>query len=297
MKPYQFDIFARACSTGLFSASEAAIHFNGRVKIYPDGAAEISAAERCIFRAAGWEGRGRAAELEPDERSGSAQDPAASLARSRRRARAAVADLAYSNDFRYFVTFTLDAAKVDRYDVAVITRKLNCWLDNRVRRDGLRYVLVPELHKDGAVHFHGLVNAALPLTDSGTVIRAEGGRPRRPRSNAERLRWLRAGGHIVYNMPSWSLGFSTAIELYGSRQAAIAYVCKYISKSSGKVGGRWYYSGGQLARPAVYPADIPYEAAAACGIPFLIDELGCSMVKFRVESGAVDDVLRSLGNG
>lgn len=289
-----FRMFDRTCTRGRFTASEAAIKYNARVKFYPDGAIEVAAAERALFRESGWEGRGGGADPLDEQRE--AGDPEASLQRSRRRARAAIADLAYSNDFRYFVTFTLDAAKVNRYDVREVTRKLTYWLDNRVRRVGLRYVLVPELHKDGAVHFHGLINDVLPVVDSGTVVRATGGKPRKPRSEAERRRWLAEGGHVVYNLPAWGLGFSTAIELYGSRQATIAYVCKYVTKSTGKVGGRWYYSGGHLDRPAVVCADIPYQAAAACGVPFVIDELACSMVKFRVEKEGACDVLRSLDN-
>lgn len=296
MKHGQFRIFERTLSQGVFSASGEAIKYNARVKFFPDGAAEVLVADRAIFRESGWEGRGGASDLEPDERSEAATDPEASLARSRRRARSAVSDLAKANGFRYFVTFTLDGAKIDRYDVAVITRKLNTWLDNRVRRNGLAYVLVPELHKDGAVHFHGLINEALPVVDSGTVIRAAGGKPRKPRSAAERRRWLDEGGHIVYNLPAWSLGFTTAIELYGDRRAAIGYVCKYISKSPGKVGGRWYYSGGNLRRPEVLCADVAFPLAEACGMPFTIDEMGCSMVKLDLNKEVVEDVLRALGD-
>lgn len=280
---------------------EAHIRHNCRIKTYPDGSAVILLADRAIFREPGWE---EAAPKEPDAaklwaaleekaeavelsqyalaraEADEAERAAASLARAQRRARNAVRDLALSNDFRFFVTFTLDAAKVDRYDVAAITRKLNSWLDNRVRRDGLAYVLVPERHKDSALHFHGLVNDALPVTDSGTIDRG-GGKPRRPRSAAERARWLAAGGHIVYNLPAWSLGFSTAISLYGERRAAVGYVTKYIGKqmkpdgTAGKIGGRWYYSGGALRRPSVRYCDIDTrDFDAYNGYEFRLDDLG-----------------------
>ena len=108
--------------------------------------------------------------------------------------------------------------------MAAITRKLSVWADNQVRRKGLCYILVPELHKDGAVHYHGIFNAALPVTDSGTISRSGKKRPQRPRSRAERARWLSDGGHVVYNLPSWTLGFTTAIELYGGRDKAI-FLC------------------------------------------------------------------------
>jgi len=180
------------------------------------------------------------------------------LNRAKRRARIAVRDLAYSNEFTHFVTFTLDASKVDRYDINAVVKKLNTWLDNRVRRNGLKYVLVPELHKDGAVHFHGFINDRLGLVDSGTVTGGQLSRPRKPRSSREREKLLALGCHVVYNVTDWKFGFSTALELYGDYHAAVGYTTKYISKAQQKIGGRWYYSGGELQRPSVCLSDVDY---------------------------------------
>ena len=83
-------------------------------------------------------------------------------------------------------TLTLDPARVNRYDVREVTRHLNHWLDNQVRRKGLAYVLVPERHKDGAIHFHGFFNDALEARDSGTVSLPGQKAPRRPRSARQR---------------------------------------------------------------------------------------------------------------
>lgn len=62
-----------------------------------------------------------------------------------------------SNGFSHFVTFTLDKEKVDRYDPGLIMKRVNRILDNLVRRNGLTYILVTELHRDGAYHFHGFI--------------------------------------------------------------------------------------------------------------------------------------------
>ena len=98
-----------------------------------------------------------------------------------------------------------------------------------VRRHGLRYILVPERHKDGAFHFPGFfAGEGLKAVDSGKLI---AGRP-------------------VYNLPQWTLGFTTAQALYGEYSAAVGYCCKYIGKQDGERPlGRWYYSGGALQEP------------------------------------------------
>ena len=244
------------------------IYHTQRIKEYPiAGVWECLTASRPIFREPGWEnirdknlplyGKSDAADVGREVRS---NPSAESVARSVRRARVALRDYALSTEFRYFVTLTLDADKIDRYDMAEITRRMQTWCSNQVQRCGLAYVLVPERHKDGAVHFHGFFNDALPAVDSGTIVPPTGGKPRRPRSNAERSKWLSEGGRIVYNLPGWTLGFTTAMELYGEYPKAVAYVCKYIGKQQGgelpqKIGGRWYYSGGNLGRPVIHYGD------------------------------------------
>ena len=241
------------------------IYHTARLKTYPGGRVEVLVCENAIFGVDGWEACGgdRAPKARRRKRD-QAQDH--DVARAVRRARAQVKDLALCNPFRWFVTLTLDQSRVDRHDMGEITRHLNHWLDNQVRRRGLAYVLVPERHKDGAVHFHGFFNDALEAVDSGTISLPGQKRPRRPRSARQRAEWLEQGGHPVYNLPAWSWGFTTAIELYGEYARAVGYVCKYIGKgmeaspngdeAPAKVGGRWYYSGGALARPEVSYADL-----------------------------------------
>jgi hypothetical protein len=224
------------------------IERNAVVKWYPDGSTEITCSRHLIFRERGWE------EQRKKLRGSGSTDEDDNLKRAVRRARSRLRDYARSNpDFFYFVTCTLDKNEIDRYDIGEVTRRLRTWLDNRVRRKGLKYILVPEHHKDGAIHFHGFINRALPVVDSGTLT--NGGRPRKPRTKKEREKMLADGWHIVYNLPDWGYGFTTAIELYGEREKAIGYVCKYIGKEMKrgkrpeKIGGRWYYSGGALALP------------------------------------------------
>lgn len=162
---------------------------------------------------------------------------AADIERARSRARANVRRLALCNDFRWFVTLTIDPKKIDSYDAAAVTRRLNQWLSNHVRRNGLQYILVPERHKSGRIHYHGFFNDALEVKQS---------------NKTDKL------GHPIYNLPAWDYGFTTAIELYDDYHAAVAYTCKYIGKDSEKIGGRWFYSGGNLQKPVEKFVDISY---------------------------------------
>lgn len=246
--------------------------------IYPCGVVDIMASTEPVFGPKGWE----AAEdysrpikqlpLAADQQGDAAaaqqarqlQADAEDIERSMRRARAKVRRMALANEFTYFVTLTLDPSKVDSHDGAAVIKKLNAWASNAVQRHGLRYILVPERHKKGGIHFHGFFNAALPAVDSGTIRVPWAKKPRKPRSAAERAEWLAAGGQVVYNLPGWTLGFTTAMELYGDYPAAVAYVCKYIGKDGTKPAGRWYYSGGDLQEPHVEffelsPADLVTE--------------------------------------
>lgn len=237
----------------------SAKHF-AKVYTYPCGLCDILASTSPDFKEGGYEpgnewGK-QTSRPEPPKQRRCADPDGEDLQRSMRRARAKVRRLALSNEFRWFVTLTLDPSRVDSHDGAAVVRKLNAWCSNAVQRHGLRYILVPERHKKGGIHFHGFFSDSLEAVDSGTIKPPGGGKPRKPRSKAQRDEWLRDGGQIVYNLHGWSLGFTTAMELYGEYPAAVAYVCKYIGKEGEKPAGRWYYSGGDLREPEVTYAEI-----------------------------------------
>ena len=243
-------------------ADRQSVKHSAKIIRYPCGIQDIVASSRADFGCPGWEAAedwsrpGRVAPTEGSSRSGSEAAAAEDLERSMRRARAKVRRIALANDFKWFVTLTLDPEKVDSHDPAAVVKKLNAWCSNAVQRCGLRYILVPEHHKKGGIHFHGFFNDCMDAVDSGTIKPPGGGKPRRPRSEAQRQAWLAGGGKVVYNLPRWSWGFTTAMELYGEYPAAVAYVCKYIGKEGKKPAGRWYYSGGDLKQPEVIYADI-----------------------------------------
>lgn len=250
------------------------VRSTGRVKIYPDGGREIMACSRPIFVPEGWEERreppAAVPPMPPREGIRKGDDQ-----RSRRRARAKLLDIVRCNRWDWFVTLTLDASRVpSRTDPESIWRVLRGWLSNRVQRDGLAYVLVPEYHarteEDGfrAIHFHGFFRG-LSGVDSGHTDRH---------------------GHPVYNLPDWTYGFSTAIRPYGSASSAAAYCVKYITKTDQRIGGRWYYSGGALRRsPEIVYAPLAVEDLIAEGAySFTVPECGAVFAILR-EDGSENE--------
>lgn len=219
------------------------VYKTGRIKFHPltGEVLEDVVASRPIFKAVACEergGRGRPSP-QPGPSEGTEDEQGPGSNRAAARARKQLFDLAACNDFDLFITLTLDQKEVDRYDVRGVVKKMGVWLDNRVRRHGLKYIIVPELHKDGALHFHGLISSrGLRLSDSG----------RKTKDNRP-----------IFNLPEWRYGFTTAVRLSGDYGKVCQYICKYITKSgsAGKVAGRYFYHGGALLHPVVkyYDAD------------------------------------------
>lgn len=234
---------------------------NAIVYTYSNGDWDVICAAERSFVPEGWEAgwADKQAAKRPAPREKDKHAEGEDLLRSMRRARSKLRRLALANEFSYFVTLTLDKDRIDRYDPKAIMKQVNRWLDNMVRRHGLRYILVPERHKDGAIHFHGFfAGDGLQAVDSGTIS-TPGAKPRRPADEAQRAEWLANCGQVVYNLPQWGYGFSTAIPLYGTYSQAVGYVCKYIGKQEGeRPMGRWYYSGGTLHDPQKEIATLDY---------------------------------------
>lgn len=119
--------------------------------------------------------------------------------------------LARSNVWDWFVTLTLDPERIDRYDFALVSKKVRKFFNNlRRKAPSLYYLIVPERHKDGAWHLHGLLGGCdgLSFVDSGVQF----------------------DGEPVYNFVDWRFGFSTATAVRDTRRVS-GYISKYITKS------------------------------------------------------------------
>lgn len=101
--------------------------------------------------------------LEEDKKKGPKRGPpedkGSRLESSVSRTRAAVYEIAACNPWEFFSTWTLaDDKGFSRYDLGPWYKDFSQWIRNQRRITGapLKYLVVPECHKDGAWHLHGL---------------------------------------------------------------------------------------------------------------------------------------------
>lgn len=73
------------------------------------------------------------------------------------RAKGIIQEYALCNDWEYFITLTIDKEKMDRYNLREYIIKLGKFLNNKRYRKMIKFLLIPEKHKDGAWHMHGLI--------------------------------------------------------------------------------------------------------------------------------------------
>lgn len=179
------------------------------------------------------------------------------LSRSFRRTRSALYMYARQCVWEYFITLTYSPDKIEnRYDFSLCMKKVHTWINNCKKRKAeyLLYLLVPEQHKDGAWHIHGLLcnTTGLTFTDSGK----------------------RYDGKIVYNLDDWKLGFSTATKVTDTYKVS-NYITKYITKDLCAVipGKQRYFVSKAIPKPKTFTALIDpdevdsfiQEVADSCG--------------------------------
>lgn len=156
------------------------------------------------------------------------------------RTRNQIKDYVLSNDFNVFWTLTFNA---DRESDQTCFNKLSNWLKYMKSKYGLfDYIFIPERHKDGSLHFHGVTGKFKGLlVDSG----------------------VRHKGIKVYNCSDWNYGFST-LSMVRSKEKTASYITKYITKSLSQElvgkGKKKYWSSRGLRKPVEkYYEYVPFE--------------------------------------
>lgn len=138
-----------------------------------------------------------------------------------------------SNNWEYFITVTFSAKEVDRHDDDIVKTKWSEWLRSvRKKSPDLQCFVVPERHKDGAIHFHGFMSNA-------NVTLVEAHYPENFKIVSKRGKPIYSKlGDPIFNIKEWTYGFSTVAVLpqEGNYERVVNYVSKYISKEGGTVG-------------------------------------------------------------
>lgn len=146
------------------------------------------------------------------------------------RTRAKVYELALCNPWEYFVTLTLSPDGHNRKDLAAYKRQLSKWLNNLNYRHNIniKYLLIPEPHKNGAWHMHGLFSG-IPeewLTEFTLQERLP-----------HRVRRLLRKGRTIYNWTGYADKFGwVTCERIRNFDACAKYITKYITKELGNSG-------------------------------------------------------------
>ena len=158
-----------------------------------------------------------------------------SRVKSNNRTKQAIYSYARCVAWDWFLTFTIDASKRDRFDYDVCSKSVRKWFNNQQQRyaSKLKYLVVPEQHKNGAWHFHGL------LADCGNMVFSYSGRKD-------------SKGNKIYNLDNYKLGFTTATRVTDYHRVA-KYIGKYITKDMCSItkGKQRYFVSKNLDKPKV----------------------------------------------
>ncbi len=144
------------------------------------------------------------------------------------RAKRMIREYSFNNNWSYFITITINKNNFDRYNnKELIIKRITKYFNNyrNAIDNSFRYLLVPELHEDGALHFHGYV----VMKDTSLL---------------KFLYYDSLKKHAVYTHKTIlkKFGATRFVKIYSNSIASCNYVLKYINKSSDKILSRWYYA-------------------------------------------------------
>ncbi len=163
------------------------------------------------------------------------------LAAALSRAKSVIYQLAMCNDWKFFFSGTLDETKMNRYDLFVFRSRFSQFVRDQRKQSGyedLRYVLVPEKHKNGAWHMHGLISG---LPEEALSYFVPGVHPIS----------LVEGGYRNWDAYAQKFGYCSLGQIK-DQDAVSAYLVKYLSKemqnSVTELGNHTYFCSQGLRR-------------------------------------------------
>ena len=150
------------------------------------------------------------------------------------RAKAKVRELVLCNQWEYWCTFTINPEKYDRYRLKEYMKDFAEFIHNYNRRkeDGVKYLLIPEQHKDGAWHVHGFITGI-----------------------AEKDLYINTNGYITWKQYEDKFGYISMKKLGKDIDRLASYCTKYMTKDTSKnvqeLGAHLYYASQRLKKAEV----------------------------------------------
>ena len=141
------------------------------------------------------------------------------------RAKSKVKELVLCNQWDYWCTFTINPEKYDRYRLKEYMKDFAEFIHNYNRRkeNGVKYLLIPEQHKDGAWHVHGFITGI-----------------------AEKDMYLNANGYLTWKQYENKFGYISMKKLEKDIDRLASYCTKYMTKDTSKnvqeLGAHLYYA-------------------------------------------------------
>lgn len=159
------------------------------------------------------------------------------------RARRTLLELALCNPWDYFATFTINSEKQDRFDLDQWYKRFYEMIKYQRKVHGLkcRYVFVPERHKDGAWHAHGLFSGNMELI-SFADLAAQGVLLPDKLRNSSYLNWS------LYQNTFGNCSFGPIRDPIASGFYMTKYITKDLANCVQDVGKHLYYASQGLNR-------------------------------------------------
>ena len=141
------------------------------------------------------------------------------------RSKSRIYELAYCNPWDWFFTGTINPNKQDRTDLELFHKQLTQWLRNynRIHSLNIKFLFVPEKHKDGkSWHIHGFIYG-LPVSHLKQFVIGD--------DMGKKLADKVKNGELIYNwIPYFNrFGFND-LEPIRNHEAVSKYVTKYVNK-------------------------------------------------------------------
>lgn len=186
------------------------------------------------------------------------QDKERALRVSLKRTVDKIYDYANSNNWKWFCTFTFSQDNVERTDYEQISKKFTQWLNNMRKRycADMKYLVVPERHKDGSWHFHGLFSDCDGLKFMEAINNQEFYKGKK---NKFYLEPLKRKGEQVYNIKNFKLGFTECTKVKDTKKVS-NYILKYVTKDIIKdiPNKRRYWASRNLELPEETLYNVPF---------------------------------------